>query len=1079
MSFSADASLRRNVPLPGVNDESGPPFQPLNSDPFAPDPFLGTVVDGVTLVRRIGEGGFGIVYEGRQRVSPHVVAVKVIRPQVVTPGIIRRFAYEAETLARLDHPGITRFLRLARTTFHDLEVPCLVMELVPAAKPITKYAGDLAIPTRERIGLVLEAADAIAHAHQHGILHRDLKPGNILVGTDGHAKIIDFGWARGHDSAAALQSAHTQFDQLVGTPQYMSPEQLEGDPAAVDLRSDVYALGAVLQEILTGTPPHTFASGPFFHFANRVKHEPPAPLPVDDPDIDRQLRTIVARCLAKDRHRRYSSATELAADLRRHLAGEPIAPATESLFDTLGYLARKHAVVATSIALTALALMAAAAMSTFYFLRSEAALTRERATAADLREESSRAKIEASRAERETVNARRQLSVANLYRLAAAIDSANITAAENLFDETSRLVAPIGSGAATDLPIELRILRARLQQPIAAVSTGTPDLPAADVTAVALDTSGARVATASADGLVRLWHTATGALEQTIPHPAPIVGITFAAGDTRLAARLTDGSSILWDASTGTTVERAETNALPVTPETIGSKGTSLTSPDGSRLAVAGPGSELRLVDQATGTTLARLTGHATRVATLAFSPDGAILASVPQKGPPILWRGSDGVQIAVLEGHDASVTAIAFAPDSATLATASGDRTVRVWETADGAPLRTLRGHHDRVDSIAWSADGRRLVSGSSDGLTLLWDTTSKRGPATLEDHPEGTDGIAFLPGSNRLVSWSRDGTARLWDPDTATLVAPLPRRREPIRTLAVSPDGSTVAIGGDDDLVLLHDTRDGRETHRLRGHARRVTDLAFSADGRLLASASGDGTVRLWDPRAGTCSSTLNGHDGDVLAVAISPDGLRVASASADGTARIWSVADAAEPMRLTGHAARVRTLAFDPSGTFLATGSDDGTARLWRLADGTSAATLRGGTAPVTKVLFDPGGTRLFTGSMRGGGDLWDTASGTRLARLAGHTAEIRGLVVSPDGSRLATASSDGTARLWDAADGTALVVLRGHTGPVNGLAFSPDGRDLATASSDGTVRLWTRSDNEVSATRRRRSPAPVHP
>jgi len=1045
----------------------------------SPDPFLGTVVDGITLVRRIGEGGFGIVYEGRQRVPPHVVAVKVIRPHVVTPGIIRRFAYEAETLARLDHPGITRFLRLARTTFHDLEIPCLVMELVPAAKPITKYAGDLAISTRDRVRLVLEAAEAIAHGHRHGILHRDLKPGNILVGTDGHAKIIDYGWARGHDAAAFLQSAHSVVDQVIGTPLYMSPEQFDGDPAAVDLRSDVYSLGAVLQELLTGTPPHTPEPGPIFHLRHKVQHEPPAPLPTGDRDIDRRLRTIVARCLAKDPNRRYPSATELAADLRHHLAGEPIAPATTSLPDTLGYLARKHAVAATSVALTALALVAAAATSTFYFLRSEAALTRERATAEALRTESDRAKVEAGRAVRETENARRELSVANLYRLAAAIDSANIPVAERLFDETRRLVRPAGGDAEADLPIDLRILRASLRQPIAAFSTGTPDLPAADVTAVALDATGTRVATASADGTVRLWKTVPHALERSIPHPSPIVDIAFVADGSRLAARSKDGSSILWEASTGAAVLDADLAPWPIALHPIGAKSTSIPSPDGSRLAVAGPKAPPRLIDQATGDTLARLSGHATPLAMVGFSPDGKILATVPKKGAPILWRSSDGIRIATLEGHDAPVTTIAFSPDSSALATASSDRTVRVWDTADGAPLRTLIGHHDRVDTVAWSADGRRLASGSSDGKALLWDTASKHGPATLEDHPRGTDGIAFIPGTRRLVSWSRDGTARLWDADTATLVARLPRRREPIQAVAVSPDGSTVAVGGDDDLVFLHDARDGRETDRLRGHSRRVTDLEFSVDGKLLASASRDGTVRLWEPHAGTCLKTFSGHDGAVLAVTISPDGLRVASAAADGRARVWEIGGDAAPMVLAGQSARIGTLAFDPSGALLATGSDDGTTRLWRLADGSIVATLRGGTAAITKLAFEPGGMRLFTGSMRGGGDLWDVSTGARMARLAGHTAGIRSIVVSPDGTRLATASSDGTARLWDAVDGTALVTLRGHTGPVNGVAFSPDGRDLATASADGTVRLWARSEADIDAARRQSLPGSAHP
>lgn len=280
----------------------------LGIEPAEPghDPLRGCSIGGVTIVRLIAEGGMGRVYEGKQEKPNRTVAVKVMRPGLTSPSVLKRFEYEAEVLGRLQHPGIAHIYSVGMHRVGNASVPYFVMEYIADAKTLTKYAEDLKLPTRQRLDLFQSVCDAVAHGHQKGVIHRDLKPSNILVDATGQPKVIDFGVARATDSDMALTTMQTDVGQLLGTLQYMSPEQFDANPNDIDIRSDVYALGVVLYELLAGKPPYDVKKKAIFEVARIVKEEDPKPLSSFNRALRGDVAVITGKCLEKDRGRRYS-----------------------------------------------------------------------------------------------------------------------------------------------------------------------------------------------------------------------------------------------------------------------------------------------------------------------------------------------------------------------------------------------------------------------------------------------------------------------------------------------------------------------------------------------------------------------------------------------------------------------------------------------------------------------------------------------------------------------------------------------------------------------------------------------------
>jgi WD40 repeat protein len=558
---------------------------------------------------------------------------------------------------------------------------------------------------------------------------------------------------------------------------------------------------------------------------------------------------------------------------------------------------------------------------------------------------------------------------------------------------------------------------------------------AAWVWSVAFDPAGARLASAGADGTVRLWDAASGAAIAALRgHQGRVLSVAFDPAGARLASAGDDGTVRLWEAGSGAAIAALRGHA--------GGLWSVAFDPTGARLASAGDDGTVRLWDAAIGAEIATLRGHAGGVWSVAFDPSGARLASAGHDGTVRLWDAASGAAIAALRGHDRGVWSVAFDPAGARLASAGDDGTVRLWNAASGAAIAALRGHDRGVWSVAFDRAGTRLASAGADRTVRLWDAASGAAIAALRGHERWVWSVGFDPSGARLASAGEDGAVRLWDAGSGAAIAALPVHEGRVWSVGFDPSGARLAFAGDDGTVRLWDAASGAAIAALPGHQGLVLSVGFDPSGARFASAGADGTVRLWDAASGAAIAALPGHEGEVFSVAFDPSGARLASAGTDGTVRLWDGASGAAIAALRGHEGRVLSVAFDPAGAHLASAGNDGTVRLWDAANGAAIAALRGHKGGVWSAGFDPAGARLASAGEDGAVRLWDAASGGAIAALRGHEGRVWCVAFDPAGARLASAGDDGTVRLWDATTGTALLV-RHHFADGAWAAIEPAG------------------------------------
>ncbi len=964
------------------------------------------------VLRVLGEGGMGVVYEAEQDLPQRTVAVKVIRGQLATASLRKRFELETHILGRLNHPGICKIYEAAT----DAESCFFAMELVDG-KPLTTHADAKELGSPARLALFARVCDAVHHAHLKGVIHLDLKPANILVGEDGQPKVLDFGIARFVDPDSALTGL-TLTGQVLGTPAYMSPEQTALTPDALDARSDVYTLGAIGYELLTGRLPHDIKGKAVHEIIRIIREEDPRPISAAWPELRGDVETILGKALAREPEARYQSAAALADDVRRHLRNEPIEARAPTAAYQIKMFAKRNRGLVTALGALAAALLAGTII----------------------------ASVLAARAER----ARAALAVRND---ALTVLEARASLLEDPTRAAARLKTLSADGAWDDalaVAREAEALGAARHLLVGHES---------EVHGVAFAAGGAVVATASYDRTFRLWDLERG--RARVWRLKDGLDVVVASGEL-LAVGGIEGELRLFDAGRGTS------RALPGHGERITA---AVWAADGSLLASGSFDGTLRLWRR-DGGAAAVLAGHSVRVEAVTFSKDLGRVAAAAVDGSVRVWTTA-GAPIATLRGHDDEAVGVAFIEGDRALVSAGRDGRVLRWTPEGGEPRtlaedagelkllvaandvlawggregpvsvlvpgadlpRLVTRHESVVRALVFSPDGALLASGGDDRTVHVVDVASGD-TSVLRGHDSAVRGLAFSHDGQKLASVADDGSGRVW------------RARRPMaeaaRRVAVSSRGD-LAVAGVDRAVRLA-LADGA-THLLAGHTDEIYEMVFSPDARLLAAGSRDRTVRVWD-RDGTPVAVLQAA-GRASAVAFSASGRHLAAGIHTGAVKLWEV-DGWRERPHEGHDARVNDVTF--AGETLITAGDDRAVRAWDPAAGSGRALA---TLPDWVIVVAANG-RGDVAAATTDGTVRIIAADGEVVELPGHRGEVVTLDWSPDGTTLASGGIDRTTRLWR--DGASAAVLEGPAGGVVKVLFTADGAGVLAGAADGTLRVY---------------------
>ena len=919
--------------------------------------------------------------------------------------------------------------------------------------------------------IALQAAEAVAYAHDQRIVHRDIKPSNILLDERGTVWITDFGLAYDSDDTQTL----THTGDLLGTIRYMAPERFAG---RTDAGADVYGLGATLYELATGRP--AFPDGDRAVLIHRVLHEdPPRPRQVD-PRMPRDLETIVLKAMAREPSHRYASAAELAEDLRRFVEDRPIRARRVSAWERVGRWGRRNPLAAGLLAGLVLVFLAGFVGVTVQWRRAEAAGARAAKEALRANAEAARAGALAL-AEAEARSAKKALRI----RAQAEIVARDFDRGLNLARRGDGDAGMLWMGEALrqappEDPAVTRVLRANLaawpgpSPPLRAIlehrgsvyalfspdgrailtgsrdgtarlwdaATGRPlgpPLAHGDlVFHVALSPDGRRVLTGGHDGRVRIWDPATGQpAGPTLVPGDPVWYIEYAPGGRLLLTHGRDQAVGIWDAATG---------RLVAPPIGAGLIRDAHFSPDGRRLLTGGADGLARLWDATTGRPSGSPLRHDRMCFTL-FSPDGRFIVTGSEDGTVSLWETATRRPVAPPTRHGSSVHGAVFSPDGRLLLTLRGDSTARIDDAASGRPIGSPLRHDGWISSAVFSPDGRLIATSSSDRTARLWDVATGRPLGPPLRHRLRVNQAAFSPDGRLLLTAGEDGTVKVWEIDRTEAGAAVVRAEDPADATAATPAVPWRGLG--------------------------FPGACFSPDRSRVIRIGQRGLARLVDVRSGQpVGPPMDQRWPSIRSAAFSPDGTHLAIASHDvgfgaggstSTAcRIWDAAAGRPVSPVLPLVNWVAALAFRPDGEILATGDYRGAVHLWDVRTGACVGGPLFAGYIVLGLAFSPDGRVLAAGTAATGNQAiaWDLATSRRLGEPVHFRGEVTHLAFSGDGTRLAAGADD--ARLIEVATGRVIGEPLRNDGWVSGLAFSPDGRFLLTVnggkSEIGAARLW---------------------
>ena len=1104
MEICEVGELNRAVLKPPSDSEKVHRFVSPDAEPvWGWRPAIGQGVPGTSWVleEKLGEGGFGEVWLGQHKTTKQRRVFKFCFRADRVRSLKREMTLFRVMKERLgEHPHIVG----VQDVYLEEAPYYLTMEYVAGRdlKTWSEERGGIgAIPLEVRLEIVAQVAEALQAAHDAGVIHRDVKPGNILIVKSGrrnaetgsprskiqssktelaqpltldlelNVKLTDFGigqvisdeFLAGVTRAGFTETMVGSTASQLGTQVYMAPELSVGQSASP--RSDIYSLGVVLYQLLVGD----FSRPVTTDWAKEI--------------ADPLLREDLEHCFAGNPDNRFSGAIQLAKQLRglpeRRREWERKQAETAAR-ERAAYRrgVKRAAWVAAAI------LMVVGGLALFAW--GQFRITRH------------------------------VLYSANMNLAQRAWEENNVGLLKRLLEETETYPDRGFEWYYWQRLTHLDARTLRHGYPLL-IARFTPD--------------GKRIVTAAYDKVV-VWEAASGRELFTIKGHS--TGRGSIAGIQSFALSLNgkwivtgswDSTAKVWDATNGRALLTLKGHRGQVTSVAI--------SQDGRTIVTGSVDDTAKIWEAASGRELFTLEGHPESVSFVAFASDQKVVTHSATMTK--VWDAASGRELRTLESdtNSMNVRRVALSPDGQRIVMAGSDGAAKVWDTSTGKELLTLKDQSGKIRSIAFSPDGKWIVSGGTDGLAKLWETLNGQELLTLNGHGGAVESVAFSMDGSRLITGNRDRTATVWDVASGREMLTLKGHSHQITSLAFSPDGARVVTGSDDHTAKVWGVPELPERERLgdpitlKGVTNSIRSVAFSRDGQRIVTANINLTATVWDAATGRDLVILHAQSGVAPPVTISLDGQRIVTGTRDKdngkvgmTAKVWDASSGRELITLKGHSDEVTTAAFSPDGRRILTGSKDMTAKVWEAANGRELFTLKGHKHEIYSVAFSRDGQRVFTGDENGAMLMqWDAASGRKLRTLRWKDYWIRSVAFSSnnhpivltgtymigdsasqpaiikvrdadsgrelltlddyyrdqiisydfysDGGRLVTGSRDKIANVWKTASGRAVLTLKGHGGEVSPVVFSPDGQRILTVSSDGIAKVWEAASREQAA------------